>query len=144
MRTSKKTSAKDDCDGETNEVNDTEDQSFMQGTKYYAMKLQYVFKIFLETEGWVIFVSLIMQDGPFFIIRIISIFYYNILTYTNYFFTTKNALLITLQVYRIVSIYLDHKAAKERELKQKRNLHNYKPEFNDYTDLIRTKRGIVT
>ena len=144
MRTSKKTSAKDDCDGETNEVNDTEDQSFMRGTKYYAMKLQYMFQIFLETEGWVIFVSLIMQDGPFFIIRIISIFYYNILTYTNYFFTTKNALLITLQVYRIVSIYLDYKAAKERELKQKRNLHNCKPEFNDYTDLIRTKRGIVT
>ena len=81
-----------------------------------------------------------MQDGPFFIIRLISIFYYNILTYTNYFFAAKNALILALQMYRIVSIYLDYKVEKQKELKEKRNLHNFKPQYMDYTDLVKNTR----
>ena len=75
-------------------------------------------KIILETEAWGIFVSVLMQDGPFFIIRLISICNYNVLTYSNYFFTCKNALVLMLQVYRLISLYHDNslrKKAKRQE-----------------------------
>ena len=143
MRTSKKSCTEDDCDGEVNEDSNTEKRNVVQRTKRYLKKIRNMFQVFLETEGWVIFVSIIMQDGPFFIVRMMSIFYYDILTYTNYFFAAKNVLIVTLQVYRIVSIYVDYKAAKDKEMKQKRKLHSYKPEYTDYTDLIRAKRQTI-
>ena len=145
VRTSKKSASEDIYDGDTEDdqcQNKDEEQYTVtkRKVKYFLAKIQYTIRVFLETEGWAIFVSLIMQDGPFFIIRIISIFYYNILTYTNYFFAAKNALILALQMYRIVSIYLDYKVEKQKELKEKRNLHNFKPKFMDYTDLVKYTR----
>ena len=145
VRTSKKSACEDIYDGNTDDDqchNKDEGQYTVarRKVKYFLAKIQYTVRVFLETEGWAIFVSLIMQDGPFFIIRIISIFYYYILTYTNYFFAAKNALILALQMYRIVSIYLDYKVEKQKELKEKRNLHNFKPKFMDYTDLVKFTR----
>ena len=60
-----------------------------------------------------------MQDGPFAIMRLISIVGYNIVTYTNYFFTAKNALILMLQVYRMVSIYLEYREKKKNKEKDR-------------------------
>ena len=75
---------------------------------------------FMETEMWGIFVSLVMQDGPFVVMRLIALVAFRIITYTNYFFTAKNALILTLQVYRMIAIYGEHrKRKKERERDRK-------------------------
>lgn len=39
-----------------------------------------------------IIVSIIMQDGPFLVLRMLLIFKYNVISYTNMFFTCKNTL----------------------------------------------------
>ena len=55
-------------------------------------------RTFIESEAWVIFVSMLMQDGPFAIVRLVCLFHWGITTYTNYFFTLKNILMLILQV----------------------------------------------
>lgn len=84
-------------------------------------KVQKLAQDFLETEAWGIFVTLILQDGPFATMRAFSILHFGVKTYTNYFFTTKNVLVLVLQIYRLVSIYSEHKLLKneERETKTK-------------------------
>ena len=75
---------------------------------------------FLETEVWGIVVSVFMQDGPFFILRVVAIFMYDLVTYTNYFFTAKNGLILFLQLYRVISLCAEHKSEKEKEEKEKK------------------------
>lgn len=75
---------------------------------------------FIQTEMWAIFVSVLMQDGPYAIMRLISIIAYRIVTYTNYFFTGKNVFVLILQIYRLVSIYKESQAAKLEAKEQKR------------------------
>ncbi len=72
-------------------------------------KIKRALAVLVETEAWAIFVSVLMQDGPFFIMRLISIFKFHVVTYTNYFFTCKNALLLVLQLYRLNSICSEYK-----------------------------------
>lgn len=142
MRTTKKAAQgnEDEDDDENIDCLEEENEpSIVAKARSYILKARDFLHIFLETEGWAIFVSLIMQDGPFFTVRLISIISYGIVTYTNYFFMAKNALIITLQIYRIISIYLDHKAAKVKEQQQRRNLHSYKLQYVDYPDESESK-----
>ena len=74
----------------------------------------------LQTEGWVICLSLFLQDGPFLIVRLIAVFKYNVLTESNYFFISKNVLTILLQNYRLYSLYHDHVETVKRKKKQRR------------------------
>jgi len=39
-----------------------------------------------------IIISIMMQDAPFLVLRMLLIFKYSVLSYTNLFFTCKNAL----------------------------------------------------
>lgn len=71
---------------------------------------------FVESEMWSIFVSVVLQDGPYVIVRLACVFYWNIRTYTNYFFTAKNCMMLALQVYRIVAVY--QKYAEDAKLKK--------------------------
>ena len=82
-------------------------------------KIKKLIQDFFETEAWGIFVSVVLQDGPFVIMRFISILNFNIKTYTNYFFTAKNALVLLLQVYRLWSIYHEHRKKKLVEQNKK-------------------------
>lgn len=50
-------------------------------------------------------IPMLMQDGPFLVIRLIVIAYYQIYHDTLYFLTVKNALVVMLQVYRIFVLY---------------------------------------
>ena len=74
----------------------------------------------METEMWGILVSVLMQDGPFAIMRLISVVAFNIVTYDNYFFTGKNILVLMLQLYRLIAIYYENKEAKRKEKEAKR------------------------
>lgn len=57
-----------------------------------------------ENEIWSILVMLLLLDLPFLSLRLTTIFYYQISTYTIYFFTAKNILVILLQGYRMIAV----------------------------------------
>ena len=57
------------------------------------------------TELVNLLIPMIMQDGPFLIVRLLVIAYYNVYHDTLYFLTVKNALVVMLQVYRIFVLY---------------------------------------
>ena len=80
-------------------------------------------RVVVESEVWSIAVSLFMQDGPFVVVRLLAIFYWKITTYTNYFFTAKNALVLSLQIYRLIAVYSEHqKFIQEEKEKKKRTM----------------------
>ena len=70
-----------------------------------------------QGETWIIFGSVIMQDGPYAIVRLITLFHWNIHTYTNFLYTLKNILMLALQVYRMIVVY-HHYTKEKRILKQ--------------------------
>ncbi|XP_053805371.1 transmembrane protein 26 isoform X2 [Vidua chalybeata] len=60
-----------------------------------------------SAELWNIGVSLFIQDGPFFIVRSILMGHFRIFNQMLVFFTAKNILVVTLQLYRLAVISLD-------------------------------------
>ena len=50
-------------------------------------------------------IPLLMQDGPFLVIRLILITYYGVYLNVLYFLTAKNALVVMIQVYRLFVLY---------------------------------------
>ncbi|CAF1261591.1 unnamed protein product [Rotaria sp. Silwood1] len=72
----------------------------------------------LRSEIWSILVTLLLQDGPFFAIRLIAIIVYHVRSFLTYFFTFKNFLILIFQTYRIASICLE-KDEQEKEFKEK-------------------------
>ena len=61
----------------------------------------------MHNELWNVLITLIMQDCPFFILRIICVVRFNVFNYSFLFFTFKNAILFALQIYRIIAIVTD-------------------------------------
>lgn len=56
-----------------------------------------------------ILISMLLQDLPFLVLRLLLIFHYHVLSYTNMFFTSKNTLVIALLIYRLVVLFLERK-----------------------------------
>ncbi|XP_033103836.1 transmembrane protein 26-like [Anneissia japonica] len=54
-----------------------------------------------KTGMWATIVTVILQDGPFFIIRVYLISEFNAVSLGMLFFTAKNALILVLQFYRL-------------------------------------------
>ena len=102
-------------------VTNSSSSSLTSAGKFIKHKLNFL-EAFLQTEMWGIFVSMVMQDGPYAIMRLISILAYGIVTYTNYFFTGKNVFVLLLQLYRLLSIYHESKQKRQEEREQKRVL----------------------
>ncbi|CAF0902537.1 unnamed protein product [Rotaria sordida] len=73
---------------------------------------------FLRSEIWSILVTLSLQDGPFFAIRLIAIIVYHARSFLTYFFTFKNFLILIFQTYRIASICFE-KDEQEQEFQEK-------------------------
>jgi hypothetical protein len=73
---------------------------------------------FLRSEIWSILVTLSLQDGPFFAIRLVAIIVYHVRSFLTYFFTFKNFLILLFQTYRIASICFEQDE-QEQELKEK-------------------------
>ena len=60
-----------------------------------------------------ILISILLQDLPFLVLRMLLIFRYNVLSYTNMFFTCKNTLVIILLTYRLVVVFVERRKEKE-------------------------------
>ena len=75
--------------------------------------------LLLQTEAWVICLSLFLQDFPFLLVRVTTVFKYGVMSETNQFFICKNSLTLLLQIYRLYSLYRDHVEALERKKKQR-------------------------
>ena len=59
-----------------------------------------------ETEVWGIMATVIMQDGPFLALRMYVLIQFEAFNQMMIFFTAKNTLVILLQLYRLVVIFL--------------------------------------
>ena len=80
----------------------------------------------LASEARAIAMSMAFQDGPFAVVRLVCLFYWQIRTYTNYFFTFKNVLVLFLQIYRLVAVYEEYKKSKKQDEEQhKEELHEH-------------------
>ncbi|CAF3893872.1 unnamed protein product [Rotaria sp. Silwood2] len=55
-----------------------------------------------------IFITILMQDLPFLILRLIAVIHFEVQSYTTMFFTCKNFLILFLQFYRLWSICMEH------------------------------------
>ena len=66
-------------------------------------------------ELYGILTSIMLQDGPFLCIRLMLIFKYHVVSYTNMFFTSKNSLVIILLIYRLIVIHTTAKSDKWEE-----------------------------
>ncbi|XP_059145235.1 transmembrane protein 26-like [Physella acuta] len=62
-----------------------------------------------------IIISICLQDLPFLVLRMLLIFKYNVLSYTNMFFTCKNTIVIVLLIYRLIVVQIERKKAAELE-----------------------------
>ena len=114
----------DDCNAVTDYTSATvtsqnENSIIDRAIKSISARLRFLSAL-IQTEMWAIFVSVLMQDGPYAIVRLISIIGYGIVTYTNYFFTGKNVFVLILQIYRIVAIYKETQAQKLEAREQKK------------------------
>ena len=69
---------------------------------------------FLRSEIWSILVILSLQDAPFLAIRLIAIIAYHVRSFSTYFFTAKNFLVLVFQIYRIGSICLETDEQEEQ------------------------------
>ena len=66
-------------------------------------------------ELYGILTSIMLQDLPFLSVRLMLIFKYHVISYTNMFFTSKNSLVIILLLYRLIVIHTTAKADKWEE-----------------------------
>lgn len=55
-----------------------------------------------------IFITILMQDLPFLILRLIAVIHFQVQSYTTIFFTCKNTFILLLQFYRLWSICMEH------------------------------------
>ncbi|CAG0881726.1 unnamed protein product [Darwinula stevensoni] len=73
-------------------------------------------KICCSLDVWSVLINIILQDAPFLVFRLLLIFYYNLVTYMNIFFTAKNTLVIVLQFYRLIVVQTE----KRKQLRQEK------------------------
>ncbi|XP_048407129.1 transmembrane protein 26-like isoform X1 [Stegostoma tigrinum] len=68
-----------------------------------------------SADLWNITISILIQDGPFFTFRLFLMFHQGIVHQMLVFFTIKNALVLTLQIYRLALIYLEMRQSNETQ-----------------------------
>ncbi|XP_075931785.1 transmembrane protein 26-like isoform X1 [Anarhichas minor] len=72
-----------------------------------------------STDIWSIVTALFIQDGPFLVVRLTVMIYYNVFHQMLLFFTVKNFLVVILNVYRFVVICQDSRSTKPRSAQLK-------------------------
>ncbi|CAF0729972.1 unnamed protein product [Adineta steineri] len=73
------------------------------------LKKCFTCQLFWETELWALSSTILLQDGPFLCLRLGLIIHYQIISQSNVFFTTKNLLVVVLQLYRVCVIIIEHR-----------------------------------
>ncbi|KAJ8320475.1 hypothetical protein KUTeg_002062 [Tegillarca granosa] len=85
-----------------------------------------------NAEIYGIITSILMQDCPFLVVRLLLIFKYKIVSYTNMFFTSKNSLVIILLLYRVCVVNIESRRRKKHidgsPLVQRMRMIEKKPE----------------
>lgn len=77
------------------------------------VELDPVWKVLLrDVNVWGIFISILLQDGPFLSLRMHIITNYHVTSYSMLFFTCKNILICTLLIYRLIVIV--HETVRRR------------------------------
>ncbi|ESO04656.1 hypothetical protein HELRODRAFT_156957 [Helobdella robusta] len=66
-------------------------------------------------EVFGIVISMFLQDAPFLVLRLLLIFQYDVVSYTNMFFTCKNTLVCMLLTYRLVVIQIESRRSEISE-----------------------------
>ncbi|XP_007441331.1 transmembrane protein 26 [Python bivittatus] len=64
-----------------------------------------------SADLWNIGISLFIQDGPFLVVRLILMGYFQVVNQMLVFFAAKNILIVMLQLYRLVVLLLDFHAS---------------------------------
>ncbi|XP_078268892.1 transmembrane protein 26-like [Rhinoraja longicauda] len=82
---------------------------------------------------WNIFISIFIQDGPFLAFRLFLMLSRKINHQMLLFFTMKNSLVLILQIYRLVVIYLELRHPQRRE-SQKTNVASTPIEMDDVAE----------
>lgn len=72
-----------------------------------------------------IIISILLQDLPFLMLRMLLIFKYYVLSYTNMFFTCKNTIVIVLLIYRLIVVQVERK----RQGQVDENMSNILPKY---------------
>ncbi|XP_046888621.1 transmembrane protein 26b [Hypomesus transpacificus] len=67
----------------------------------------------LKMDIWSIVGSFFIQDGPFLVVRLTVIVYFNVVHQMLIFFCIKNFLVVILNLYRLFVIICDHKSSTE-------------------------------
>ncbi|CAF1261611.1 unnamed protein product [Rotaria sp. Silwood1] len=73
-----------------------------------SQRIKSTYKNLANSELPSIFITILMQDLPFVIIRLISVIHFKVHSYTTIFFTCKNLIILFLQFYRLWSICIEH------------------------------------
>jgi hypothetical protein len=72
------------------------------------IKIKTICQKLVSSELPSIFITILMQDLPFLIIRFIAVIHFKVHSYTTIFFTCKNLIILFLQFYRLYSICIEH------------------------------------
>lgn len=64
-----------------------------------------------------IIISIMLQDAPYLCLRLLLIFKYEVVSYTNMFFTCKNTIVILLLMYRLVVVQIERHQMKKKNVK---------------------------
>ena len=108
---------------------DEEVAAFTQGRRCFECFCCY-------NEIWGMAMSIFFQDGPFFIIRMVILFHYKVITHMNIFFTGKNIFVIILLLNRIRVIF------KEDRKPWLEHMNKVKKQRRKHKDLSRKKLGL--
>jgi hypothetical protein len=96
---------------------DTAESEFTASSSSESLDKPEPKKSSVDAEVLSVLVTLCMQDAPFFILRMYCIVEFKISSYLFLFFTFKNGILLTLQIYRLISIVLESDKLKRMKLK---------------------------
>ena len=96
-------------------------------TSTYVFGFCDYFSFIFYNEIWSILTGILLQDGPFFIVRLIILLHYDVITHMNIFFTFKNIFVICLYCNRIKAVFkneFDDWKADMLDFKNQKKLKN--------------------
>lgn len=76
-----------------------------------------------SADLWNIGISIFIQDGPFLVVRLILMTYFEVINQMLVFFAAKNFLVVVLQFYRLVVLALDVRASLRSRPERRKGEH---------------------
>ncbi|XP_069877132.1 transmembrane protein 26 [Dipodomys merriami] len=76
-----------------------------------ARRFPILFFCLYSADLWNIGISVFIQDGPFLVVRLILMIYFQVINHMLVFFAVKNSLVVVLHIYRLVALALAARAS---------------------------------